>query len=314
MSVRRLGPSEPDVILSPQPDPEVSFKSKSRSESIRKQEAWKADIKEKTTPVRGRNTAPKATPEWRREESGLPRSGPAVLGEENPIPTPLEVSEAGKVEHKSMREISKERGVDFNPNTFDSPDGAMPSMAPKDVFETLPRGGPVLLGEVNENGRRTFNTKTTAEGALPAFGVISAIGSAAVGASHALGGIKNALKDVPVLGRAADVTKDIFDFTVNPAFGGILTAPAYIGYRLGREALDAAGIKEKSKVDLTMDPVGLAEQVGNAFGKSEPPKEDFVDDRVRKNKRVDSLMTYGPTFDSTSPTELTERPKRVKKF
>jgi hypothetical protein len=147
------------------------------------------------------------------------------------------------------------------------------------------RGGQINHGgTINDKGNaRYLGTKTSAAGALPAIGIAGTIGTATVGTSAGLREVKNSLSEVPVLGRAADVLKDVFDWTVNPLTGGIITAAPYIGYRLGREALDAAGILEKSNIDLTPDPVSLSGELAKVLGH---PAEEPPTKQLRGSKRA----------------------------
>lgn len=154
-------------------------------------------------------------------------------------------------------------------------------------------GGPVNLGG-RPGGRddeaRYFDTKTTKAGAVDSFPIVGAIAGGTIGTSIGLGAARDNLSQIPVLGRALDVGKDIFDWTTNPLTGGIITAAPYIGYRLGREALDAAGILKKSDANLTADPVSLTAEFAKAVGK--PANPPTVGD-TRGSKRA--MLDEPPT-------------------
>lgn len=196
--------------------------------------------------------------------------------------------------------------------------------------EAQKRGGQVKLGgTIGKSGGRYFgkNPPPTPEpspdhdlnkpapnpaSAASSFGPLGAIYSSIIGTSAGAHQIAKILKPVPVLGRATDVAADIFDYAFNPATGGVFGLPLTVPYRLGREALDVAGVlsKEKGRINAQIDPYSVATTIANNLGEkpAEPPVQELSPDgRVRKLTREEALGAE--TEEAKGGHELRKRHK-----
>lgn len=287
--------------------------------------------------VRERLTSLFSRPNQAEQKTPLQPSGPSVL-------SPDSVSIHPK--HDSVSIHPKHDSVTINPKYRpNKPLPATPSLRnpPSKGFENIDTKAPdsvplenpptkFKLGEesverlppksnLQESGPKTLNNETLKEIAkvggpatlASALGPLAGIYAAVTGVSTAAGKVRDILKPVPVLGRGIDVAKDLFDYSFNPATGGVFGLPITAPYRLAREGLDIAGklSKEKGRFDAAVDPVTIAENLAKPF---EKPKETKARGRMVTIKEPNPLDSHyiGKRRTEKQIKELGERSKRAR--